>query len=649
MIILLFELHKHEDLQLIQDMTVECLITELQAKLLFHRGIRTVEDANYYIYGDLRDLYSPFLLHDIDKAIDILVKAKKEKKTILVAGDYDTDGCTSISVSKMAFEHLGIKCIYHIPHRIKEGYGLSQTAIQKAIDNKCDIIYTVDNGISAVEEIKKAKELGIKVIVTDHHDIPKVLPNADAILNPKLKECQYPNKKLCGCSLTWKIMCALYERLGIKLDFLYTLLPMVAMATIGDMMDLDGENRILVREGLIRMNKNHNIGITMLKNIFKIDNITSEKCSFQIIPALNAAGRIQDAVLSAELLDETNIRFINRALNKLKTIDEDFLSIKNFFKNNMNIELQGDTKEDLIKELSTLLQEEITRKKQLAQQLYDLNEERKILTAQYLKECLDIIEEHNLLKYNVLVVVNNEIPEGIIGLVAGRLKEKFSKPVFVFAEGEGCYKGSGRGVENHPLSLFEGLQKTEHLWKKGGGHPLAAGVSFEKDMSKIIAFRNILHEYTEELLKIHPFTPKILIDLELDTPDEDICKECEILEPTGKNNPPMICSTSILHIESANEVGDGSHIRFKINSKQKGIGFSMADKYNELGNPLKLRFAYSPQINEYSFDGDNGKVTIREVQMMVHDIQKGELIANDNDSMIISSIKQSKNNSIFSF
>lgn len=629
------------DPNLIKDLIIQSDITELQAKMLINRKIDTVDKANKYIYGDIRDLYSPFELHDIDKAIDILIEARKNKETVFISADYDSDGMNAALITKMGFSHIGIKSVIHIPHRVKEGYGLSMYAVDKAIKNKCNIIYTVDNGISAVNEIKKAKDSGLKVIITDHHDIPDIIPNADAVLNAKLKECNYKNKNLCGGSLTWKVLIALYTKLGIKLDYLYTLLPLVAIATVGDMMDLTDENRILVKEGLIRMNKNYNIGLTKLREIFETNEFTSTSLYYQIVPCINSSGRLSDCSEAVELLDDTYYRSILNALRKAKSeklSNDDINKIAKIFSIDLS---KVNSREILITELSNLLYKEIANKETQAKKIYDLNEKRKELTIQYVEECKQIIQEHNLDKYNIIIVVHKNIPEGLIGLVAGRLKESYNKPTFVFTTGETCYKGSGRGVEGHPFALFEGLQLTKDLWFKGGGHPMAAGVSFKKDFSKIVEFRDRLDKYISELLIKHPFSPVLNIDLELDIPTENICLEAKILEPTGKANPPMVCASNSINILESKFVGaDESHVRFKITDKITGIAFSMAERYKELDMAKNLKFAYTPEINEYSFQGYQGLVTVRNPQMSIIDFQKGDACKAPEQITLISSIKQ---------
>lgn len=659
------------DRNIIDLLTKECNITELQAKLLFNRGIRTIDEANLYLNGGIDDLLDPSTLSGIEEAVDILEYAYKNKLKICIAGDYDMDGIASECTTYKALDNLGIEVDYYIPHRVKEGYGLSISAVESIAKKGFDIIYTVDNGIAAVNEVKRAKELGLKVLVTDHHDIPAILPEADAIVNPKLKDCKYPNKDLCGCSVSWKVLFHLYNRLGESLEYLYDLLPFVAIATIGDMMNLNGENRIIVKEGIKRINQGVSFGLNKLKELYKIDEINSGDIAFKIVPTANADGRLEDAYTATNFLlckDISELQEIIRiyATNVKRELIKSDSTLKVTYRMvedlGQDISLSDNDEETIIKLANKVfgnlhdlnahdifiksrryLGQRIKEIEEMANTLYQTNEKRKDLTVQYMEECLDIIKRDKLDKYEVIVVVHEEIPEGLVGLVAGRIKEKYQKPTFVFSNAEEYYKGSGRGVEGHPLSLFEGLNLTKDLWVKGGGHPMAAGVSFEKDMNKLFEFRDRLSKYTQELFKQTIFEPSMKIDALINNPTEDLCREIEILQPTGKGNPNAIFGTDMLNILEAKPVGDGSHLRLKLTNNITGIGFSLTNRYNELNNPSKIKIAYTPSINVYSFnDQRTGKeITLRNVQMMIKDINLSTDVVKTNKKLLISSIKQS--------
>lgn len=577
-------------------------LTKLQAKLLLNRGIDTIEKAEKYLNGNAADLYDGALLKDMDIAIKILEDAINKQMQITIMGDFDCDGCNATALSLRAIKMLGGKVDYYIPDREKEGYGLNNNAIKTVYDRGTEIIVTVDNGISAKEQVDLAKELGMTVIITDHHDVPYVeneitkekeyiLPKADAVINPKRSDCIYPNKSLCGCAVAFKLFEQLVIKMNGDLDGFYDLLSLVAFATIGDVMDLVDENRILVKEGLIAANHGANTGMTALANVCNINEITSMNIAFSLTPCVNAAGRIDDIKKAVECLVTNNA----------------------------------------------------TKAKELAEILFSINKERKDLTLQFTKEAEEYIIKNNKDKNSIIFVYNSNIPEGLVGLVAGRIKEKYNKPVFVFTDGEEYLKASGRGVEGHPLSLFNGLQKTKDLWVKGGGHTLAAGVSIEKSLDKLKEFESAFIDYTNELIKNNPFEAFINIDEILDNPTEQTVAELELIEPVGKGNPAPILATNLLDIEEAKPIGDKTHISFRFSERRRGVAFGQTYKYYELDSPLSMKIAYCPTINEYSFKNEQGNlIEGRYVQMQIKDMNVENFIAKDKSMLISSFINSTK-------
>lgn len=658
------------NMELVEELKFECGITETQAKLLVNRGIKTCEDANLYLYGDIRDFYNPKSLAGINKALEILIDAYNKKRKIFVFGDYDADGVTASIVTCKALRNIGIECEYYIPHRSKEGYGLSKLGIDIAKNKGYNIIYTVDNGIAAIDEVSYAKELGFEVIITDHHDIPNTLPLADTLINPKLPYCKYPNKKLCGCSVTWKVLYALYKELDKDLEYMNNLLIYVAIATIGDMMDLDGENRLIVKEGLKRINQDKNISCTMIKKIFKLEEVYSSDIAFIYVPLINAAGRISDTYKVAEFLYGKNIdglinilKIFDKIMNRkdiATSVKEEIIEINKTKHYILDVEKELIYKElsDLNKkELETLSLEEIYKQiikeydntikelELMANDLYETNEKRKEMTIEYYNECIELIKKNKLNDYNIIVVIHENIPEGLVGLVAGKIKEKYQKPTFVLTYGKEYIKGSGRGVEGHPLSLFEGINLTKDLWDKGGGHPMAAGLSFKKDISLVNEFRDRLDKYIDELFKMNKFEPKIMIDGIVNVPTEQLCREIKILEPTGKNNSPALFATDCLDLKEVRAVGDGTHLRVVLTNDITGIGFSLMEKFKELSSPNSLKFLYTPDINIYTYINNytNKEVTKKTVQMLIKDINKKTEKVTQNKMLLISSIKQKIN------
>ena len=580
---------KTNDKQLVRNLMEKCRLTELQANLLLNRGIVSEQEANKYLYGDLADLYDPCLMKDMDKATDILIEAVLSGKKITIYGDYDADGITATATSMRALEYLGADVDYYLPHRIEEGYGMNLEAIQKLKDNGTELILTVDNGIASVEEVKLAKKLGMQIIVTDHHDCPNVLPEPDALINPKQPGDKYPNKNLCGCAVIWRVMEVVYSKLNANVDYIYDLLALVAVGTIADVMELRDENRIIVKEGLMAINAHVITGLSAMMEVFKMDEIKSENIGFKIGPCLNADGRLHDAHKAIELL----------------------------------------------------LTEDMDKALELVKYLNEVNEKRKAMTLDCYEKAEAYIRDEKLEDSRVMVVFEKSIPEGLVGLVASKIKEKYQVPTFVFTEGEDFYKASGRGVEGHPLDLFSAIHKTRQFWVKGGGHAMACGISMKKDMNNLKAFSAELNRIADELLKNKSFVPVLEIDAEIDMPDEKLCREISILEPTGKGNPKPLFSTNSLGVVKAKPVGDGSHIAFDFTEKRQGIAFGKTHLYQSLKSPTKMKVAYSPVIDEFSWTNYQGEVvTRRTVKMHIQDMQA---VDTHNKSFLISSLKQSVN------
>lgn len=580
---------KTNDKQLVRNLMEKCRLTELQANLLLNRGIVGEQKANKYLYGDLADLYDPCLMKDMDKATDILIEAVLSGKKITIYGDYDADGITAIATSMRALEYLGADVDYYLPHRIEEGYGMNLEAIQKLKDNGTELILTVDNGVASVEEVKLAKKLGMQIIVTDHHDCPNVLPEPDALINPKQPGDKYPNKNLCGCAVIWRVMEVVYSKLNANVDYIYDLLALATVGTVADVMELRDENRIIVKEGLMAINAHVITGLSAMMEVFKIDEIKSENIGFKIGPCLNADGRLHDAHKAVELL----------------------------------------------------LTEDMDKALELVKYLNEVNEKRKAMTLDCYEKAEAYIRDEKLEASRVMVVFEKSIPEGLVGLVASKIKEKYQVPTFVFTEGEDFYKASGRGVEGHPLDLFSAIHKTRQFWVKGGGHAMACGISMKKDMDNLKAFSAELNRIADELLKNKSFVPVLEIDAEIDMPDEKLCREISILEPTGKGNPKPLFSTNSLGVVKAKPVGDGSHIAFDFTEKRQGIAFGKTHLYQSLKSPTKMKVAYSPVIDEFSWTNYQGEVvTRRTVKMHIQDMQA---VDTHNKSFLISSLKQSVN------
>lgn len=461
------------------------------ARLIRNRDIQDMKEIRSYLYGTLAEIPSPWKMKDMERAVQILQKKITQKKKIRIIGDYDIDGVTATCILLKGLKRLNANVDTYIPDRVKDGYGMHEQLIDKALEDGIDTILTCDNGIAAAAEIEYAKKEGLTVIVTDHHDIPFrdtedgriwIIPKADAVVNPKQNDCLYPNKNICGAVVAWKLIWALYERLGIDSDEIWDFLELAAIATVGDVMDLQGENRIIVKEGLKKLSSTSFEGLKALICVNNLEGaeITAYHVGFVIGPCINASGRLDTAARSLELLLEDNM-------------------------------------EDAMK---------------LADDLYDLNQSRKAMTEQGKGQAIQSIEENNLGKDRVLVVYLPDCHESLAGIIAGRIREAYNKPVFVLTKGSDGVKGSGRSIEAY--SMYEELVKCSDLLMQFGGHPMAAGLSMEE--KNVELFRRRLNDNCT--LTEQDLIPKIMIDVPMPISylSKKLTEQLKVLEPFGKGN-----------------------------------------------------------------------------------------------------------------
>lgn len=461
------------------------------ARLIRNRDIQDMKEIRSYLYGTLAEIPSPWKMKDMERAVQILQKKITQKKKIRIIGDYDIDGVTATCILLKGLKRLNANVDTYIPDRVKDGYGMHEQLIDKALEDGIDTILTCDNGIAAAAEIEYAKKEGLTVIVTDHHDIPFrdtedgriwIIPKADAVVNPKQNDCLYPNKNICGAVVAWKLIWALYERLGIDSDEIWDFLELAAIATVGDVMDLQGENRIIVKEGLKKLSSTSFEGLKALICVNNLEGaeITAYHVGFVIGPCINASGRLDTAARSLELL-------------------------------------LADNMEDAMK---------------LADDLYDLNQSRKAMTEQGKEQAIQSIEENNLGKDRVLVVYLPDCHESLAGIIAGRIREAYNKPVFVLTKGAGGVKGSGRSIEAY--SMYEELVKCSDLLTQFGGHPMAAGLSMEE--KNVELFRRRLNDNCT--LTEQDLIPKIMIDVPMPISylSKKLTEQLKVLEPFGKGN-----------------------------------------------------------------------------------------------------------------
>lgn len=537
-------------------------ISPITARIIRNRDVVGDEAVNRYLHGSVSELYNPHLLKDMDQAVAILHEKVRDGKKIRIVGDYDIDGVCSTYLLYRALKRVNAKADYEIPDRIRDGYGINASIIENAALDGIDTILTCDNGIAAVEQIALAKQLGMTVLVTDHHDIRKeenleILPPADVIINPKQESCNYPYPEICGGMVAYKLVQALYEAFGIPMEEWLEMLEFAAIATVGDVMKLQDENRIIVREGLKRIAETKSIGLRKLieKNNLDRNRITAYQIGFVIGPCLNAGGRLSTAKL---------------ALSMLLCDDEE----------------QAD---------------------RMAQELKELNDLRKEMTQQSTDEAVNQVERLHQ-EDKVLVVYLPDCHESLAGIIAGRLKERYQKPAFVLTRGSEGVKGSGRSIEKY--HMFEGLVGVKDLLLKFGGHPMAAGFSLPE--SNVDEFRRRLNEQAE--LTDDDFVRKLWIDvpMPLEYVSEDLTQELELLEPFGQGNEKPQFAQKGLHIRSARVMGKNRNVvKLSLATEQgtvmDGMMFGDGDAFmQELGNSRKMDVIYYPGVNEY-----NGSKTLQ--------------------------------------
>lgn len=476
-----------------EEIAKELNVSSIMVRLMCNREIGA-QDMKSYLKPELKNLYDGIQMKDMDKAITILKDKIQNKRSIRIIGDYDIDGITSTFILLEALEGLGAVVDYDIPDRIENGYGLSKALIEKALEAGVDTVLTCDNGIAAREEIAFAKEKGMTVIITDHHEVPYVehivggvsereflLPEADAVVDPKREDCNYPFDELCGAAVAYKVVEQLYKSMDQNLDNLDYLLGFVAIATIGDVMDLVGENRIFVQEGLLHLHQTNNHGLKALMEVNEIEpeELSTYHIGFVIGPCMNASGRLDSAKKAIALFREKNYNMAHAMACELK----------------------------------------------------ELNDERKKLTAIGVEQAITQVEEE-LSGHTVLVVYLPDCHESIAGIIAGRVREKFYKPAIIMTNAENGIKGSGRSIDEY--HLFEELTKCKDLLNKFGGHMLAAGLSMPLENLGILRERlNETHTLSAEDLQ-----PKVRIDMQMPLAyaSFDLVEELKSLEPVGKGN-----------------------------------------------------------------------------------------------------------------
>lgn len=531
------------------------------ARLIRNREQITDEEIERYLHGRLSDLHSWRLLKGIGELLEILKGKIDQKKKIRIIGDYDIDGVCSTYILLKGLLRAGACVDVDIPDRMKDGYGISEELIDLAAKAQVDTIITCDNGISAISQIAHAKALGMTVLVTDHHEIPyeelpqgevrTILPPADAIVNPKQEGDTYPFSGICGAMVAFKVICGLYETLGIPKGELNLLIPFAAIATVGDVMELQDENRIMVREGLLRLQNPENKGLKALIRVNNLEEktITAYHIGFILGPCMNASGRLSTA---------------KRALDLLLTEDEKEASI-------------------------------------LAQDLKALNDSRKDMTAKGVEQAIEIVENTELIKDRVLVIYLPDCHESLAGIIAGRIRERYTKPVFVLTKGEEGVKGSGRSIEAY--HMFQEMVKCKELFTKFGGHPMAAGLSMkEEDIEELRRRLNENCTLTQE-----DMTEKIVIDVPMPMSYVTIplIRQLNQLEPFGKGNTKPVFAQKNLQISQCRVLGKNRNVvkmqlKDEFGVASEGIWFGDGDVFvAKTQEKTFFDVIYYPTVNSF--------------------------------------------------
>lgn len=546
-------------------------ISPIIARLMRNRDVIGDEAIDFYLNGTVEDLYDGLLMKDMDRAVDILKEKIEEGKKIRVIGDYDIDGVNATYILQQGLAGLGADVDTDIPDRIKDGYGLNQMLIDRALEDDVDTIITCDNGIAAMSEIAYGKENGMTIVVTDHHEVPYLeengekkylLPPADAVVDPHRADCEYPFKGLCGAAVAYKLVEVLYRVSGKseqEVEHLQeSLMENVAIATIGDVMDLVGENRVFVKKGLELLKTTKNEGLHALMQCTGVDtaNLNTYHIGFVIGPCINAGGRLDTAKRALELLNASNRR------------------------------------------------EAVT----LAADLKELNDSRKEMTEEGVEEAVRQIESSSWKDDQVLVVYLPECHESIAGIIAGRIKERYYRPTFVLTKGETGVKGSGRSIEAY--DMFAEMSRCRELFTKFGGHKLAAGLSLEEEKVEVFRKRiNELADLTEEDLQM-----KVSIDMRLPFPyiNEELIHELKILEPFGKGNGKPLFAESKLRVIQPRIFGKNRNVlKCRLEDQQgnqmEAVYFGeVEDCLRQMEKKQIMSFTYYPTVNEYM-----GKRTIQ--------------------------------------
>ena len=570
----------------IEELSKKSFISKVITKILVNRNISTTEEIEKFLKASLDDMHDPFLMEDMDKGTEIISEDISLGNKIAIYGDYDVDGVASTTILFIALKKIGANVIYYIPDREKDGYGLNEKSLCSLKEQGVKTILTCDNGIAAINEVKKCKELGMKIVITDHHDLPYedgdsskvIIPEADAIINPKRLDCNYPFKLICGATVAYKFSVALYIRRNIDISVLKELIVFAGIATICDVVDLIDENRVIAKCAIDILNGNvNNIGIRALIDACNLQDkeINSYSIGFTLGPCINASGRLETAKMAVDL-------FVSKEYEKCREI---------------------------------------------ATKLVELNKMRKLMTEEAVKSVIDQIENSDIINDKVLVVLDKEIHESLAGIIAGRIKERYNKPTIVLTSGgNNTIKGSGRSIEEY--NMFEELTKVKDNFSKFGGHPMAAGMSLQGD--NVEKLRRELNENC--VLEEKDLIKKYTIDCAFNIANinNQLVYDIGMLEPFGKGNHRPILGDKAVEVSKIIAFGEESNvIKFEFGNNPDGMIFDNVenvsnnikawsgeeygeiisyDRYKTITIPenCKMDILYSPTFNKY-----NGNINIQ--------------------------------------
>lgn len=552
---------KEYDTEKVNEYCEKYNIPSILAKLLIARDVK-LEDVDKYIDVKLEDLYDPFLMKDMDVLVNRVLEAKANNEKVMIYGDYDVDGVTSITVLYSFLRELGMNVSYYLPDRMEEGYGLNKEALKNIKDSGYSLVVTVDCGISAIEELKYAKEINLEVCVTDHHECSKVLPDAIAVVNPKREDSEYPFEMLAGVGVAFKAIAAIAMRLGLPSESYLKYIDIVAVGTIADIVPLLDENRIITKIGIEKIKETKNEGLKALIRVAGIKNLDSTSISFAVAPRINASGRMADASVAVKLL----------------------------------------------------LSESPIEANDLACLLDSQNKERQTVEKKILEEVISKIESEKLYERKSLVVAGHGWHQGVIGIVASKVAEKYTKPVILITYEDKLAKGSGRTP--HGISLYDALEKCKDVLVQFGGHELAAGITLERN--KIDEFSD---KFEDAIIDMHEDDLEAVIDIDLEITKQDIINGItninDKLLPFGQKNSEPVYLYRNLKINALSTLKDDKHIKFSLkdgNFVIDAIGFSLGSRRDELKLGDRIDVVGTINVNDFCRE--------KTVQIILKDFKK---------------------------